>query len=334
MKRRVFLVGIDRRAFLALATAALAPLSAWAQPAGKLYRVGLLSAGSPSPAPAVALLVDPLRDLGWIEGRNLLIERRYAEGIPDRLPALAAELVRLPVDVIVAVANAEVAAAKQATNSVPIVMVFGVDPVGTGLIKSLARPAGNVTGTAALHGPEYASKLWELLKQAVPKVGRVVILVNPDVPGFARFAAESAAAARRFEVAAESIEVRDWRDSDATFASISAARPEALHVIGDPVVAIHRQQIVAFAARHRLPAIYTDRFFVVAGGLMSYSADFRDVGRRAAVFVDRILKGAKPADLPVEQPTKFELVINLKTAKTLGLTIPPSLLLRADQVIE
>jgi len=275
-----------------------------------------------------------LRELGWVEGQNLVIDYRSAEGKLDRLPDLAAELVRLKVDIIVAVPTPAAAAAKNAIETIPIVMIGVGDPVGTGLIASLARPGGNATGLSFSVGLEIAGKLLELLKETVPKVRRVAILSNPANPVQPLLIREVNVAARSLGVQLQHLEARGPNEFDGAFAAMAKERVGALLIVADGMLIFHRTRLADLAARSRLPAAYGWREHVEAGGLMSYGPSLRDLFRRAATYVDKILKGAKPADLPVEQPTKFELVINLKTAKALGLTIPQSVLGRADQVIE
>jgi ABC-type uncharacterized transport system substrate-binding protein len=308
-----------------------APPTIEAQPAGKVARIGILSVGAaPSvEGPAGSPFLAALRDLGWLAGRNVVFEPRYAVGHSDRLPALAAELVRLKVDVIVTFLNQETLAAKQATSSIPIVMVLGVYPEDAGLVASLAHPGGNVTGTTVA---PVAGKYLELLKQAVPKLARVAILWDPTFPGLAQ--GELEVAARKLGLTLASIEVQRSDDVAPALARIAKERPGALWVIPVGPLLARTREVVDFATKHRLPTIFPARDFVDTGGLMSYGYDREHLMKRAASYVDRILKGAKPGDLPIEQPTKFELVINLKTAKALGLTIPPSVLARADQVIE
>ena len=332
-----------RRIVLAVALAfsvLLAPLAADAQQAaGKVYRIGFLSVlGAPTPSTPAGVLEafrQGLRELGWVEGQNIVIDYRFAEGRSDRLTDLAAELVRLKVDIIVAVATQGVAAAKNATETIPIVMISGsADPVGLGFIASLARPGGNVTGLSYSVGPEILGKGLELLKEIVPKVRRVAILSNPASPVQPLFIREVKVAARSLGVQLQLLEARGPNEFDGAFAAMAKERVGALLVVADSIFILHRTRLADLAARSRLPAAYGGRENVEAGGLMSYGPSVRDLFRRAATFVDKILKGAKPADLPVEQPTKFELVINLKTAKALGLTIPPSVLIRADEVIQ
>ncbi len=322
---------MDRRGFiLAMAGGLLAaPLVAEGQEAGKVARIGMMSASS---SPLVEAFMQGLRELGYVEGRNVSIEYRWTEGRDERLPGLVADLVRLKVDVIVAASQAAVAA-KQATTAIPIVMPIITDPVRLGLVGSLARPGGNATGLAT-QNDELPGKWMELVKEILPKVSRVAILLHPTYDGGVQLRA-SEAAARSLGVRVQVVNVERPDDFGTAFAEVQRNRAQALIVSSSGLFYVHRTRLVEFAAKHRLPTIYhQSEFVVVSGGLMSYGPDFRDLFRRAATYVDKILKGAKPGDLPVERPTKFELVINLKTAKALGLTIPPSLLQRADQVIE
>jgi len=314
----------------------VAPLAADAPQAGKVPRIGLLGSLPPSnTSRGVDAFQQGLRELGWVEGQNIVIDYRYAEGRLDRLPDLAVELVRLKVDIIVAEATQGVAAAKNATGTIPIVMIAGsADPVGLGFIASLARPGGNVTGLSYSVGPEIVGKGLELIKEIVPKVRRVAILSNPASPVQPLFIREVNVAARSLGVQVQLLEVRGPNEFDGAFAAMATDRVGALLVVADGMLIFHRTRLADLAARGRLPAAYGTRAHVEAGGLMSYGPSFRDLFRRSAIYVDKILKGAKPGDLPVEQPTKFELVINLKTAKALGLTIPQSLLQRADEVIQ
>ena len=319
--------------FLALGTL-LFGLCFWAkaQDQKKIPRIGILAGGSASSdSPRVQAFLRGLRELGWVEGRNLMIEYRYADGQLDRLNKLAAELVTNRVDVIVAQAPAAVRAAKRESNATPIVMAHGGDPVAQGFVASLARPGGNVTGISNFSA-ELSGKRLELLKEAFPKTSRVAVIWNPDAPGPVLGFKELEIAAKVVDVPLESLPVRGPKDFERAF---RAARDRAggLLVIQDVVTVTHLKQIVKLATAHRLPAIYMEREWAEAGGLMSYGVNQNDLHRRAATYVDRILKGAKPADLPVEQPTKFELIINLKTAKEIGLTIPPNVLARADKVI-
>jgi putative ABC transport system substrate-binding protein len=323
---------VDRRTWLVGFPGLLAaPLAADAQPAGKNPRIGILRPGSP-PDPLLDAFRQGLRELGYDEGRNISIEYRWAEGKDERLPGLAADLVRLKVDVIVAGVGA-VEAAKRATTTIPIVMPVSNDPVRVGLVASLARPGGNITGLTSL-SRELPGKWMELLKEALPRVSRVAVLWDPA--GDPGQVSTSEAAARSLGVRLHVLKVGDRTAGfEPAFAEARKNDAEALIVLGSPFFYVHRTRLVELAAKHRLPTIYAQREFVIgAGGLMSYGADYGHQFRRAATYVDKILKGAKPADLPVEQPTKFELVINMKTAKTLGLTIPASVLTRADRVIE
>lgn len=275
-----------------------------------------------------------LREHGWLEGQNIVIVSRLAEGRAERFPSLAAELVRLKVDVIVTSSGEPaILAAKGATATIPIVMAISADPVETGLVTSLARPGGNITGLSIL-APQVAGKRLELLKEAVPWASKVAVLWNAGYPGKAIEFGETESAARVLRVRLLSVEVRTRGDFPGAFSAIAKAKPEALITLSDPLTSSERELIVDFAARSRLPMISEVRTFADVGGLMTYGPNTIDMVRRAAIYVDKILKGAKPADLPVEQPTKFDLIINLRTAKSLDLAIPKSLLLRADQIIE
>ena len=328
---------MDRRAFLSTIAVGIvaAPLAAQAQPAGKGHRIGLLAIGSSTAAsPAIEAFRQGLRELGWVEGQNIVIEYRYAEGRFDRLPDLAAGLVRLKVDIIVASATPAATAAKNATATIPIVMASVGNPVEMGLIASLARPGGNVTGLSYSVGQEIFGKQLELLKEIVPKVRRVAILSNPANPFHALAIRDVKVAARSLGVQLQLLEARGPNEFDGAFAAMAKERVGALLVVADATFNSYRTRLVDLEARSRRPAAYGSREMVQAGGLMSYGPSLPDLFRRSATYVDKILKGTKPADLPVEQPTKFELVINLKTAKALGLTIPPSLLLQADQIVE
>jgi ABC-type uncharacterized transport system substrate-binding protein len=316
---------------------ALAPLSAEAQEATKVARIGYLGFHIASNPQQRQAFLEGLRDLGYVEGRNLVIEYRDAEGKFDRLPALAAELVALKVDVIVAGGGtAGALAAKQATRTLPIVTTGVGDPVADGLVTSLPRPSGNVTGLSLAH-PELVGKLLELLKQAVPGLNRVALLFKPDAAPsrtMKRFLKEADVAAQALRVRLQVVEARGPADFERAFSDMSKARAGALTVIATAVFVSARRHLADLAVKNRLPTIFSLREFVDAGGLMSYGPDLVDLSRRAATYADKILKGAKPGDLPVEEPTKFEFVINLKTAKALGITIPQSVLGRADQVIE
>ena len=328
---------MDRRTFLGTLTGGLltAPLAADAQQAGKVPRIGFLGESSPSDRPPLLdAFRQGLRELGWVEGQNIVIDYRYAEDQVDRLPDLAAELIRLKVDLIISWGTQGVTAAKNATETIPIVMIAVRDPVGTGLIASLARPGGNVTGVSGYAGLEIVAKQLELLKETVPKIRRVAILSNPTNAYHQLAIREVNVAARSLGVQLQLLEVRGPKEFDGAFAAMVKEHAAALLVVADSLFNIHRTRLADLAARSRLPAAYGTRDLGEIGCLMSYGPSFRDLHRRGAAYVDKILKGAKPADLPVEQPTKFELVINLKTAKALGLTLPPSLLRRADQIIE
>lgn len=316
---------------------ALAPLFAHAQRADRVYRLGMLYPTRPPPESdqqrnSVFLIPAALRELGYVEGRNLVIERRFAEGRPERLPALAIELVQRRVDVLLAVSASAVRAAKAATARVPIVLYGNMDPVAAGLVASLARPGANITGLLIAPSGTLAGKKLELLKAAVPNAKRMVLLAPAD-PGFAGQVREVQAAATILGVELPVVEVRDG-DFDRAFAAVAAQRPQALFVGAHASFMFDRKRIIELAARHRLPAIYEWPEQVEDGGLMAYGTSLALLARRTAAYVDRIFKGAKPGDLPIEQPTRFELVINLKAAKALGLTIPQSLLLRADRLIE
>ncbi|HEV8720491.1 MAG TPA: ABC transporter substrate-binding protein [Candidatus Binatia bacterium] len=317
-------------AFMLVVTGAVAE----AQQPTKVPQIGYLSATSPSAnVGRIEAFRQGLRDLGYVEGKNIVIEWRYAEGKFDRLSALVAELVRLKVDVIVTSGPQSTRVAKEATVTIPIVMGFDPDPVGGGFVASLARPGGNITGLATL-SPEISGKQLELLKEIIPKLSRVALLGNSTNPGNAQTLRETEAAAGALGVQLQYLDVLNLKDIENSFQSASKQRAGAVLVLAGPVVAAHRTEVVNLAAKNRLPAMYFRSDFVESGGLMTYSVNYNDLARRAATFVDKILKGAKPADLPVEQPTKFELMINLKAAKQIGLTIPPNVLARADKVIK
>jgi putative tryptophan/tyrosine transport system substrate-binding protein len=310
-------------------------VTAEAQQPTKVARIGILFGASPSAnAGRGEAFRKGLHDLGYIEGKNIVIEDRYAEGKLDRLPALIAELLRLSVDLIVTAGPAVTRPVKEATSTIPIVMAFDSDPVGSGFVASLARPGGNVTGITLL-SRGLGSKRLELLKEAVPKLARVAVLYDPAIPGIVHEVKQDLpVGARGLGLAVQPWEVRDASGFEKVFAALNKQRPDGLYVPGGRAVSIAIEQLVAFALKSRLPSMYQSRDLVEAGGLMSYGADLADSYRRVAYYVDRILKGAKPGDLPVEQPTKFEFVINLKTAKQIGLTIPQSMLYRADKVIK
>ena len=327
---------IDRRTFLTGTGVVLlaAPLAAEAQQAGT-RRIGLLETSSPSPARVLLweTLRQRLRELGYLEGQNIAFEFRFGEGKPDRLTGLAAELAGLKVDVIVTSGTPASLAAKQATRTIPIVMAQLADPVGAGLVASLGRPGGNVTGLTT-QDADLGGKRLELLLQVVPRVSHLALLIDETSPGTVLIAKGTQAAAASLGLRLQSLGVRDPGELDRAFAAMKEARARALIVESSSMLFTWRERLADLALKNRLPTMFAQRAYAQAGGLMAYAADFSDLFRRAATYVDKILKGAKPADLPVEQPTKFDLVINLKTAKALGLTIPPSLLQRADQVIE
>lgn len=319
---------------LALAVLA-APLTSEAQPPRKVPRIGylILTPLAEKPSPERAAFLEGLRELGYVEGKSIAIEYRSAGWNAELLPDLAEELVRLKVDVIVTGGGEGApAAAREATKSIPIVVAASADPVASGLAASLARPGGNITGTS-LMAPELGSKRLELLKETVPRISRVAVLWNPVGVGKLEWQ-ETQAAARRLGVTVQSHEVRNGDDLAKALEAMSKRRPDAMTMFFDPRTSGYREILSDFALKNRLPTIFGAREFVAAGGLMSYGANVPELFRRAAVYVDKILKGARPQDLPIEQPTKFELIVNVKTAKALGITIPPSVLLRTDQVVE
>jgi putative ABC transport system substrate-binding protein len=324
---------IGRREFITLLGGAAAtwPLAAGAQQAGKIHKVGYLSPSVPNVF--TPLLFDDLRELGWIEGKNVAFERRFAENRLERLPELAAELVRLNVDVIVATGTLGPLAAKRATSTIPIVMTAAGDPLGSGLVASLARPGGNVTGMS-LMVPDLGGKRLELLKELLPRLSRVAVLWNAANPYPAIVFKETQAAGRTLGIEVQSLEVRSPDDFDGAFEAAIKQRPDALMTVEDPLTVTYQKRIADFAVANQLPSLQGFSEDVKAGALISYGANAADLIHRAAGYVDKILKGAKPADLPVQQPAKFELVINRKTAKAIGGTIPPTLLARADEVIE
>jgi len=308
--------------------------SVQAQYSQKIPRIGYLQVTASS---AVAARTEAfrqgLRELGYVDGKNIIIEWRFAEGKADRLPSLAAELVRLKVDAIVTSGPTVTRSAKEATVAIPIVMTFDNDPVGNGFVASLARPGGNITGLSTL-APEISGKQLELLKEIVPKLSRVAVLGGSGNPGNAQALKEIELTAGAFTVQLQHLDVQGAKDIETAFRAASKGHANAVLVLAGPVLVINRKQVIDLAVKNRLPATYYRREFVEDGGLMSYGVNFADLDRRAATYVDKILKGAKPADLPVEQPTKFELIINLKAAKQIGLTIPPNVLARADKVIK
>ena len=325
---------MERRRFIEVIAGGFvaAPLAAEAQQAGKVPRIAYIRAEAP-PAADIEAFRQGLREHGYVEGKNIVVEYRWADGNEERLRAIVAELIRVKVDLIVASAPAAARAAKEAATTIPIVMVLVADPVAFGFVASLARPGGNVTGFAFLL-PELSGKRLQLLKDAIPRLSRVAVLWNAANPYKAFDLKEVQAVAEALNVAVRTLPVRGPDDFAHAFEAAIASGAGGLITLDDPFTIGHRTRIVSLALKYRLPALYGVRPFADAGGLMSYGPDRFDQNRRAATYVDKILRGAKPADLPVEQPTKFELVINLKTAKALGLTIPPSVLGRADQVIE
>lgn len=324
-----------RREFLLAGSAALCSFSVYGQQARRGPRIGYLGATSASDRPPLlATFRQGLRELGWIEGQNIVIDYRFAEGQLDRLPDLAAELVQLKVDVIVSLGTQGVTAARNATKTIPIVMIGVRDPVGIGLIASLARPGGNITGVSGSAGLEIVTKQLELLKETVPKMRRVAVLTNPANAYHQLAINELNVAARSFGVQLQLLEARGPNEFEDAFAAMVKDQVGGLLVLSDVIFNDHRARLADLAAKNRLPAAYGIRESVEAGGLLSYGPSFLDFYRRSTAYVDKIVKGSKPADLPVEQPTKFELVINLRTAKTLGIEIPATLLASADEVIE
>ncbi len=307
-----------------------------AQPSRKTARIGFLSAGSATSAtvaPRLAALRQGLHELGYNEGKNLILEAKYADGRLDRLKALADDLVRSKIDVIVTGGPTATRPAKEATASIPIVMGFDNDPVGAGFVASLSQPGKNVTGLSTLH-PEISGKQVEFLKQTVAHLGSIAVLGNWSQPGNAQALKEIKAAAESLKIHLEHFEVKTSEEVETVFGDARKTRADALLVLANPRIIVEQKRFLELAAKNRLPAMYSQPEFVDAGGLMSYTANFNELFRRAATYVDKILKGAKPGELPVEQPTRFELVINLKAAKQIGLTIPPNVLARADKVIK
>jgi putative ABC transport system substrate-binding protein len=334
------LIHVSRRRFVQGASVASLGLlgGCWRLPGqpqtpATIPRIGVLSTAADPADPTNEAVRQGLRELGYVEGQNVILEWRYLAGGVDRLPELAAELVRLPVDIIVSQGTAANRAAKDATATIPIVMTNASDPVKAGLVATLAHPGGNVTGLASLSA-QLGGKRLELLNETVPSLARVAMAWDPTIADRADEFEDAAAAARTLGIALQSTEVRDDRDLEVAFGAVTRGHAEALFIQDNAVTRRNRARIAAFAIEHRLPAVSIRREFVEAGSLMSYGPDFADMNRRAAYYVDRILKGAKPADLPVEQPMKFELVINLKTAHALGLTIPQHILLQATEVIQ
>jgi putative ABC transport system substrate-binding protein len=321
---------MKRREFITLlgGSVALWPLTAHAQ---KVFKIGLLDTGLG--ANFAVPFVGKLVELGYVEGKNVVIERRSAEGNAELLAGLAADLVRQQVDVIVTAGTPAGFAAKKATSTIPIVLGANSDPVGVGLVASLARPGGNATGNS-LMAPDLSAKRLEILHALAPEISRIAILWDSSNPGMAERVRETKIAADQSHVLLHTVGPRNLNELDTAFADLLNARPDALLVTAEAFTRQHLVRILDFANNNKIPAMFEDSSYVVAGGLMSYGPDYQDVFRKAAVFVDKILKGAKPADLPIEQPTKFELVINLKTAKAIGLSVPPTLLTTADKVIE
>jgi putative ABC transport system substrate-binding protein len=326
------------RALTLIVTLALgilaAPITSGAQQAARTPRIGVLHPGAPATSSHfAAAFTEGLREQGYLEGQNIVVERRFGEAKAERLSEIAAELVRLKVDVIVVSTDPGIAAVKQQTQTIPIVMANSTDPVGTGFVASLARPGGNVTGLSSL-SPELSAKRLELPKEAVPGLSRVAIVWNPDVRGAVLEYKETESAARSLHLQLQSVEVNRPEDFDRAFAALTTGRAEALTVASSSLTFRNRSRIASLAQKNRLPSIYGLREYADAGGLIAYGPNAAEGWRRAATYAVKILKGAKPGELPVEQPTKFELILNLKTAKALGLTMPPSLLGRADHVIQ
>ena len=322
-----------RAALILVVVFLAAPLGLEAQPTTRVRVIGVVSATSPEIA-WVDVFRQGLRGLGYVEGRDIRIEQRFAAGRPERFADLIAEMVHLKVDILVVASAPGALAAKRATTSIPIVFLGVGDPVAQGVVPSFARPGGNITGLSLAFGERFAGKWVELLREAVPGVSHVAAMLSSSNPANVTYRKEIQQSAKVLGVKLELFSVSDREQLDAVFKAIIASRATAVIVAAAPLFSVHLPQLVEFAARNRLPAMYFFREYVEAGGLMAYGPSLTDSWQRAAIYVDKILKGAKPADLPVEQPTKFELVINMKTAKALGLTIPPSLLLRADQVID
>ena len=328
---------MDRRTFIGVVPGILLtlPLAIQAQQAGKVPRIGYLGQNSAELGqPQLAAFRQGLRERGWVEGQNIDIEVRFAEGKVDQLPALVSELIHLKVDIIVTGSSATTWAAKNATQSIPIVMAASANALGEGLVSSLARPGGNITGMTFLAGPEIAGKQLQLLKEMDPSVTRVAVLTNPTNRSHAGFAKELYVATQELGAQLQVLQASNPDALDIAFAAMARERAAALLVLTDSVFVGQRRRIVDLALRSRLPALYSQREFVDDGGLISYGPSLSDMFRRSATLVDKLLRGARPGDIPVEQPTKFELVINLKTAKALGIAVPPSLSLRADEVIQ
>jgi putative ABC transport system substrate-binding protein len=335
LRRTVAWHAASRLAIAAIALFLVATGTANGQSAGRVYRIGYIQTATPDEqAHLTKAFEDGLRELGYVEGRNVVFERRFAWGKQERLPDLASELVKINVDVIMTGANPVVAAVKRATATIPIVMGGSRDPVGSGFIASLARPGGNITGLTSDPSPEFQSKRLELLKEAVPRATRVALLRNPISPSAETYRRIVESTTQKLGMTLQVVDVRGRDEFEGAFAAIVRGQADAIVVDSDPLFFTARSQIVQLAAKHRLPGVYQAREFVEIGGFMSYGDNVAQRFRRAAVYVDKILKGANPAELPVEQATKFELVLNLKTAQQLGLILPPSILLRTDDVIQ
>ncbi len=327
MKRREFIM-------LLAGAAAAWPLAARAQQAGKIPRVGFMGNSTAAlEANLVGPFRDGLRELGYQEGRNIVIEYRWAEGNYERFPALVAELLAVPVDVIVTAGTPATLAVKKATSRVPLVMIAVGDPVGTGIVPTLARPGGNITGLSSI-APDLEGKRLELLREVIPKLSHVTLFLNPLNPFHAVSVRQAFAATQALGIRLQALEVRTSGELDGAFAAIVRSKPDALLILADRVFLHNRKRMMDFATEQRLPSVNAYREVVEAGGLMSYGPSYEDMHRRAADYVDKILKGAKPGDLPVEQPTKFTLILNLKAARALAIDVPPMLLARADEVIE
>jgi putative ABC transport system substrate-binding protein len=327
---------LDRRVFLAIALGALAtPSAADAQHAGKISRIGILANVAPDPSGTDlwGAFVQGLRELGYVDGQNVIIEQRSCEGQYDRLPALAAELVRLNVDVIVVPAGQNARAAQQATRTIPILAASFGDPTSFGLVASYARPGGNITGLS-FAGPELVGKQLQLLREMLPGISKVAVLTNPTNPLHSRWVDQASIAARSLQLELQRVAAREPQELDGAFTALARAHAGAVAVVPDGMFLLHRARIADLEAKRRIPAMYALREHVEAGGLAFYGASLRDNFRRIATYVDKILKGATPRDLPIEQPMRFELVVNTKTARQLGLTLPQSFLVRADQLID
>jgi putative ABC transport system substrate-binding protein len=324
-----------RRILIATGALLVVPFTAKAQISGKVYRIGYIQTAAPGEAAHLTKVFEEgLRELGYVEGRNIVIERRFAGGKQERLPQLAVELVQLKPDLIVTGANPVIAAVRQATATIPLVMTGSQDPVGSGFIASLAWPGGNLTGVASDPSPEFYGKHVELLKELIPTATRIAVLWNPAAPAAESYRKAVESAAMKLGLSMRSVAIRGRDELEGAFAALPRERIDAIVVQGGPVLFTARAQVAQLAMKHRMPGVFYAREFVELGGLASYGSSVADNFRRAAVYVDKILKGAKPGELPVDQPTRFEMVINLKTAKSLGITIPQAVLVQADEVIE